>query len=133
MLAKLKAKRNAPAEHFITKSELSKLESNLDALFKHLNIDIEFSRHFFERLSDARNKKAITIQELNDLFVKVHNRFGKQISTKNKDYQAVMKDIMSSLNVPFVLNINKKGMIELMSKTIMRKKNFSTPNQELKV
>lgn len=132
-LAQLRAKNTKQPRKLITKKELADLEKTLDALFKHLNIDIEFSKHFFDRLQDARNGKDISIEEVNALFVAVHNKFGKTLSNKPDDFQAVMKSIATKLNVPFVIKLNKKGMIELMSKTIMRKANFKTPNQELKV
>lgn len=37
----------------------------------------------------------------------------------------------TDINMPFVLNKNKSGELELVAKTIMRKKNFSTSNQKL--
>ncbi|RMG32810.1 MAG: hypothetical protein D6732_12935, partial [Methanobacteriota archaeon] len=70
-LERLRAKQQSslvvPKRNLITKQQLDALEKHLDALFRHLNIDIEFTKHFFERLHDARNKKDITIDELNDL------------------------------------------------------------------
>jgi hypothetical protein len=45
-----------------------------------------------------------------------------------------MKDLATDINVPFALNWNKAtGMLELVAKTVMRKKNFRTPNQEFPV
>jgi len=133
-LAQLRARNAKPNEKkAITKKELNDLEKTLDALFKHLKIDIEFSKHFFDRLHDKRNGKDITIAELNALFVAVHNKFGTVLSHKPDEFEAVMKSISTKLNVPFVIKLTKKGEIELISKTVMRKANFKTPNQELKV
>ena len=48
------------------------------------------------------------------------------------DAEAVIKDMRTDINMPFVLNF-KSGELELVAKTIMRKKNFKTPNPELAV
>lgn len=48
------------------------------------------------------------------------------------DAQAVMKDLETDINIPFVLNWNGEEL-ELVAKTVMRKKNFTTPNKEFTV
>jgi len=132
-LAQLRAKKQPKQRTLITKQQLGALERHLDQLFRDLGIDIEFTKHFFERLRDARNKKDITIEELNDIFTKAHNRYGSLLKGKPEDWQAVLKSISTKINIPFVIKIEKNGMIALVSKTVMRKQNFQTPNQELKV
>ena len=118
----------------ITKNELSRLEGILDGLYRSLNIDIEFSKHFFERLNDARNKKDITIPELQDIFRKAYGRYAKDFQQYGNGMQAVLKDLQTDINVPFVLKWNKKSkLIELISKTVMRKKGFKTKDKELRV
>ena len=133
-LAALKAK-NAPKKEApkVTQADLNNLERVLDRLFKDLNIDIEFTRHFLDRVNDARNKKGITIEELNALFTKAHNKHGTTLKNKPDDFQAILKSIMTKINVPFVIKLNKGGMIELVAKTVMRKADFKSSNQELKV
>ena len=37
----------------------------------------------------------------------------------------------TDINMPFVLNKTRGGELELVAKTVMRKKNFSTSNQKL--
>ena len=45
-----------------------------------------------------------------------------------------MHDMKTDINVPFVLNWDKKSQeFDLMSKTIMRKGDFKTSNQKLSV
>jgi hypothetical protein len=39
----------------------------------------------------------------------------------------------TDINVPFVLNIDRDGMLDLVAKTVMRKQNFKTTNMELPV
>jgi len=48
--------------------------------------------------------------------------------------QAVLRDMTNDVNVPFVLAFNqRKKEIELVAKTVMRKKNFATSNPILAV
>ncbi|MDX8383293.1 MAG: hypothetical protein R8M45_04370 [Ghiorsea sp.] len=133
-LARLKSKKSVTTKKTtISKVDLIKLEKHLDMLFKDLNIDIEFSSHFFDRLHDARNGKEITIDELNDIFTKAHTKYGVKISHSPDAFEAVLKSVATKINIPFVVNLKRNGMIEVTGKTVMRKKNFSTSNLELKV
>ena len=120
---------------FVNKSELNSLELTLDKLWSVLGIDIEFSRHFLDRVNDNRNKEPIKIQEIEKLFLDTFKKHGKHIAAmKDKDFEAVLNDIQTKLNVPVVLQWNSRSkQVELMSKTIMRKDNFKTPNTRLKV
>ncbi len=116
----------------ITKSQLDALEAAADKVFGKLGIDIEFTRHFLDRVNDERNRKQITIRELGELFAKEYRRWGRKISAMPVNSQAVMKDLSSELNIPFVLNKDGKEK-DLVAKTVMRKKDFRTPNPELPV
>ena len=49
------------------------------------------------------------------------------------DAQAVIHDMETDINMPFVLNIDKSGMLDLVAKTVMRKKDFKTSNPKLNV
>ena len=55
-------------ERKITKSDLDQVERYADKLFAALGIDVEFTKHFMDRVNDARNKKQITSAELVRLF-----------------------------------------------------------------
>ena len=46
------------------------------------------------------------------------------------DAQAVLSDMKTDINMPFVLNL-KGGELELVAKTVMRKKDFKTSNPKL--
>ena len=48
------------AQKEITKSDLDQLEKYADRLFGAVGIDVEFTRHFLDRVNDERNKKQIT-------------------------------------------------------------------------
>lgn len=119
-------------EKFITKTDLDQIEKYADKLFAKIGIDVEFTRHFLDRVNDERNKKQITTAELTRLFKQTYAKHGKKISQLGPDAEAVIKDMRTDINMPFVLNL-KGGELELVAKTIMRKKNFKTPNPELAV
>jgi len=119
-------------EKFITKSDLDAVEKYADKIFAKVGIDVEFTRHFLDRVNDERNKKQITPAELTRLFKQTYAKHGKKIPKMGPDAEAVIKDMRTDINMPFVLNY-KNGELELVAKTIMRKKNFKTPNPELAV
>ena len=49
------------------------------------------------------------------------------------DAQAVITDMETDINMPFVLNVDRSGMLDLVAKTVMRKKGFRTSNPILNV
>ena len=98
-----------------------------------MGIDVEFTRHFLDRVNDERNKKPINQAELVRLFRLTYKKHGKKIASMNPDAQAVIHDMETDVNMPFVLNLDKDGMIDLVAKTVMRKKDFKTSNQKLRV
>ena len=55
-------------EQELTKQDLDSIEKYADSLYKSVGIDVEFTRHFLDRVNDARNKKQITVAELIRLF-----------------------------------------------------------------
>jgi len=116
----------------ISKSDLDAIERYADKLFAKVGIDVEFTRHFLDRANDARNKKDINTAELTRLFKQTYKKHGKAIPKLGPDAEAVIKDMKTDINVPFVLNLNR-GELELVAKTVMRKKNFKTPDRELAV
>ena len=52
----------------ITKNDLNQIEKYADKLFAAVGIDVEFTRHFLDRVNDERNKKPINSAELIRLF-----------------------------------------------------------------
>ena len=117
----------------ITKNDLNQIEKYADKLFAAVGIDIEFTRHFLDRVNDARNKKPINSAELIRLFRLTYKKYGKKIAKMNPDAEAVISDMETDVNMPFVLNLDKNGMLDLVAKTVMRKKDFKTRNQKLRV
>ena len=118
------------AQKEITKSDLDQLEKYADRLFGAVGIDVEFTRHFLDRVNDERNKKQITTAELTRLFKQSFKKYGKKIAQLGPDAEAVLNDMRTDVNMPFALNL-KGGELELVAKTIMRKKDFKTRNPKL--
>jgi predicted kinase len=118
----------------MSKQQLSSLEAVLDKAFAKLGIDVEFTKHFLDRVNDARNKTQITAKELALLYKKEYIKYGKPLAKLPDGDQGVMKDLESDINIPFVINVNRSTKeVELVAKTIMRKKNFTTPNRQYTV
>ena len=114
----------------ITRSDLNQIEKYADRLFAAVGIDVEFTRHFMDRVNDTRNKAQITSSELIRLFKQSFKRYGKKIAQLGPDAQAVINDMKTDINIPFVLNL-KGNELELVAKTVMRKKDFRTSGPKL--
>ena len=114
----------------LTAKDLDTVEKYADKLYKSLGVDIAFTRHFLDRVNDTRNIKQITVAELIRLFKQSYKKYGKQIPKLGNDAQAVLNDIKTDINMPFVLKWDGKEF-ELIAKTIMRKKDFKTSNKKL--
>lgn len=118
----------------ITQIQLDALERALDQIFGRLGIDVEFTRHFIDRVNDERNIKQITLSELAQIFKKEFIKHGKPIAQLGPDVEAVMKDLQTDINIPFALEWDKeKNELDLVAKTVMRKSNFKTSNKEFTV
>ena len=118
----------------ISKKDLDGIEKFADRLFAKVGIDVEFTRHFLDRANDERNKKQITTAELTRLFKQTFKTHGKKIPKLGPDAEAVIKDMQTDINMPFVLKWDKNSQeFELVAKTVMRKKGFQTSNDVLSV
>jgi len=115
----------------IKKSDLDQIEKYADRIFASLNIDVEFTRHFLDRVNDKRNVKPITSAELTRLFKQSYKKYGKKIAQLGPDAEAVISDMKTNINMPFVLNL-KGQELELVAKTVMRKKDFKTSGPKLR-
>jgi hypothetical protein len=116
----------------IPNSTLKQIENFADMLLKKHDIDIRFTQHFGERMSDSRNSPCISIDELKTVFKKINKDEGEKIKAV-KNAEAVIKDLQSQLNLPVVINYSAKNGFEVVLKTIMRKKSFKTPDRVISV
>lgn len=112
----------------INQQQLDQVERFADALWAKLGVDVEFTRHFFDRVNDERNGKPITTAELIRLFKKEFQQYGKDIANL-QGYEAVMKDLFTNINLPFVIK-DRGQEKQLVAKTVMRKPGFKTPDPE---
>lgn len=113
---------------------LKQVEAFADKLFAKLNIDVEFTRHFADRVNDARNGKPISSAELIKLFKETYKKHGKKIAEMPDSAQAVIKQMANDINMPFVFKWDERNQeFDLVAKTIMRKKDFKTPNKVMTV
>ena len=119
-----------PLDERISQNQIDSLEKFADKLLAKYDIDIEFTRHFVDRVNDARNNPEIKVAELQKFFKKVQKAKGNKIKNIN-DFQAVLKDVTTDLNIPAVIR-GKGDDFEVTLKTIMRKKDFKTPNKVIK-
>jgi len=85
-----------------------------------------------DRVNDTRNEKPINSAEVMRIFKQTFKKYGKQIPKLGKDAEALMKDMKTDVNVPFVLKWDGKEF-DLIAKTIMRKKNFKSSNKKFAV
>jgi hypothetical protein len=118
---------------FLSYGELKNVENNLDDLFADVNVDINFSDHFIDRVNDPRNGKEIEPQELENLFVKSHDKHKDYIKNIPLGGERVVKDVQSNINIPIVATDKTKKTKVITAKTIMRKPNFLSSTQFLKV
>ena len=113
----------------VTPQELRAIEAYADRIFAKVGLDIAFSRHFLDRVNDPRNEPEISVAELVRLFKQQFRRHGRRIPRLGPEAEAVMKDMATDVNVPFVLKLDRNGMLTLLSKTIMRKPEFGTSDE----
>ena len=120
----------------LTVAHMKAFEKLVDRLFEKFGIDFEFTKHFRERMSDERNKPCIDMRELGMMIQKIYKKksAGQNLLSKHANFEIVLKDLQSDLNMPIAVKYDRKNdEIKVIAKTIMRKKNFRTPNKVVKV
>ena len=117
-------------EKDVSRKDINDLEKFADRILKKYGVDIEFTKHFVDRMNDPRNSPEIKVSELQRFFKKIQKNKARNI-INNPDIQAVLKDMSTNLNLPVVIK-TKGDEIEVTNKTIMRKPDFKTPNKVIK-
>jgi len=118
----------------LSKADLDAVERMADKLFAKVGIDVEFTRHFLDRVNDARNKKPISSGELVRIFKLTYKKHGSKISKLGKNAEAILHDINSHVNIPFILKWDANNQeFDMISKTVMRKKDFKSDDPKLEV
>jgi hypothetical protein len=120
----------------LTAAHMKAFEQFVDKMFAKFDIDFEFTKHFRERMSHERNDPCIDMKELASMIQKIYKKYqgGEKSLNKFVDAEAVIKDLQTNLNMPVAVEYDRKNdELVVIAKTIMRKKNFRTPNPEIKV
>ena len=104
-------------------SNINKGELDSFAVKKLSPKDVTFTSHFFDRLVDPRNGKAISGAELLGFFKRLAKKKNTFMNFIKRYKEFVATDSRYDINIPFVNTANK-----LIAKTIMRKKDFKTSN-----
>ena len=126
----MKKKTKEMQKESVSQREVNDLEKFADRILKKYDVDIEFTKHFVDRMNDPRNNPTIKVSELQKFFKKIQRNKATNI-INNPDIEAVLKDMSTNLNLPVI--IKKKGNeFEVTNKTIMRKPNFSTTSKVFK-
>jgi len=116
-----------------TKEDLLSLEKILDRLYNAIGFDWEPDKkgHFLEQLNNPRNDgRPITFEEVQTMFTNMFHMHRNALKKQSLKIQAVIKYNEKELNSPFLLKYNERsGKIEMIPKTVMRKKNFGTSNK----
>jgi len=109
----------------IDAQDIKFIDAQADADMDPIDIDLT-SQHFFSRLNDPRNYPNIELDELELFFAKLADKKEEFIKFFNQYKTVVAKDRQTDINIPFMKLANKA-----IAKTIMRKRNFQTPDPVL--
>jgi hypothetical protein len=118
-------------ENYITRAELSSIESIADSFFSKYGIDVDMQgefTHFFERLNDPRNEAPIYMDELEDVFRKLAQEHGSRIQRQIELDRptAIASDLESNIHMPFMLKLVKNGEedfdLNLIPRTIKKQR-----------
>ena len=121
--------RDAEAQKFSKKDEMSKSTLNKIEKYAEKQLspeDIEFTKHFFDRINDPRNGTEISDAELTGFFKRLSKDKKQFRDVLEKYKQSVVTDKRNSINIPFVKQAN-----QIIAKTVMRKDDFKTSNPKL--
>lgn len=119
---------------YVSFSDLKGVENYADDIFKDVNIDVEFTKHFLDRVNDPRNGIEITPEELKLLYKKTRQKYGEMLSQLKPGNERVVNDTTTDINVPVAIGWDGKSPdLDMTAKTVMRKKNFLTSPQSPKL
>lgn len=124
------------ADDYITPAQMKAFEKVVDQLFAKFKIDFKFTSHFGDRMVDTRNNPLVTLKDLAVTIKKLYEKMKKDGKTLSKylDAEAVIKDLQNDLNIPIAVEYDRKNdELDVVLKTVMRKKKFLTPDPEIKV
>jgi len=101
-------------------AEVIELEKQLDKMFATLGLDVQFTRHFIERI--LGRERDVTVQSILHSFDQLKRKYKSRLlgAKKNPGYSAVLRDFDQDLNIVFGIKPTASGH-ELTNITIKRK------------
>lgn len=111
----------------IPMADLQKIDTFADKKLNPMDVVIT-DKHFFDRLNDPRNGKEISSAELIGFFKRLSKKKNEFVEFLNKYNSIVATDDRTNINIPFMKKANKA-----IAKTVMRKKDFKTPDKRLDI
>ena len=111
----------------IPMGDLQKIDQFADKKLNPIDIVIT-DKHFFDQLNNPRNGKEISNAELIGFFKRLSKKKKEFVEFLNKYNSLVATDDRTNINIPFMKQANKA-----IAKTIMRKKDFKTPDKKLDI
>ena len=111
----------------IPMGDLQKIDQFADKKLNPVDIVIT-DKHFFDRLNDPRNGKEISQAELIGFFKRLSKHKKEFVEFLNQYNSLVAVDDRTNINIPFMKQANKA-----IAKTVMRKKDFKTPDKKLEI
>jgi hypothetical protein len=111
----------------IPMGDLQKIDQFADKKLNPVNVVLT-DKHFFDRLNDPRNGKEISQAELIGFFKRLSKKKKEFVEFLNQYNSLVAVDDRTNINIPFMKQANKA-----IAKTVMRKKDFKTPDKKLDI
>jgi hypothetical protein len=100
------------------------LERELDKMFEKLDIDINFTRHFKERVLE----RGLTEEDILELAHKIIDNYGDKVADLPKDQNAVFSDLARLVDIAVVSGgYGEDYMKDIIFKTAYKRLNISEP------
>jgi hypothetical protein len=115
--------------HEMSMQDLRDAERVIEWMFKDLNLDVVWTTHFVDRVSDEGGREAtVTKFELADAFKRMKEKYGNrllQAKNNHREFVGILKDMAADLNIPFAIDFDRRNPLNnkyrLRGITIMRK------------
>ena len=115
----------------VPEPEIDKIANYADDVLNPIDIDIP--GHFIDQVNNKRHDPGIKTDELYDFFAKLSDEKDELAKLLDKG-EVVTTDLDTDINIPFVKDIKQSQLrdkVVAVAKTIMRKRDFATPNEKL--
>lgn len=129
---------SAKENNKVTKEQLSRVKHILQSKFNKVNVDLQFSNHFIDRINDDRNETKINIKDIEHIFNLILISIDKLKALKHKELEAVIKSRSTNINMPIAFEYRGKtdkgeDDFYLRPISIYRKSNFYAKGKTIMV